>query len=455
MGDVLVRIFILGSWSCVASLFSFAFLPFGYGSDMPKGEMPMETEEEVIETPPISDKGISTQGSPGSGSKEKRSTHLKQYADCSFGFQSSMPLPMVFDSEGKYLYLLVNASAKDIENDVKQTSNAVPKNMETKIALDQPKKGTSAANELNRARKKIVRFDSKTGNFDAILSSVQKTNATLIQHPGGVSSLNFVGPHAECGAGKARVISISLLERGKKSKAVHHSGRYRMLQSPSGWILADMTRNAIIDLDGAFFQKRTVKKLLADGFPLYYSPVEQLLVHFVEKNGKKGVMYERGTVAKSQKRLLIPEGENLIVSPTGIGVASLGQDHIITLQSLKDLNATKDVEEYRIQLPSAVKLQQLRFDADFSAKRVVAFGKDVSERRSLRKAWVYDCAQSTATVPVVMEPPEPMYVHGALLRPDGQGVVFDVRNSQTGQFEMVSFFSFLTKNFTTYAAKNL
>jgi hypothetical protein len=216
-----------------------------------------------------------------------------------------------------------------------------------------------ARNEKQAAKPGLVRytvykFDVAARKAEAVYGLEQKGLVALMLLGGdpvtAVSTVSFVGPCAAALEGQAGAVSVAVAK--KSDKAVQVAGDFYYFDSISGRAIADMKKNAVLEVDGQQFQTRSGARYEKGNRPIYLDSLKKNLIAWHEDSKQRGLVAYFGENGQVGTRLAIPEWDTLLRDGGYFAAATVqGKANSVVIHEIPDWTGVSVKKDHILKLP--------------------------------------------------------------------------------------------------------
>lgn len=233
------------------------------------------------------------------------------------------------------------------------------------------------------ARYTVYRLDLTLRKAEAVYGLEQKGNVGLMLLGGdpvtAISTVSFVGPCASSLEGAAGAVSVSIQK--KSDKAVQVAGDFFYFDSISGRAIADMKKNAVLELDGQQFQTRTGARYEKGNRPIYLDSLKKNLIVWHEDKKQRGLVAYFGDGAQVGTRLSIPQWDTLLRDRGFFAAATVkAQSNTVVIHEIPEWSGVASKSDHALKLPKEISAGGALFVPRFSSKLVAVLQKSWAGR---------------------------------------------------------------------------
>jgi hypothetical protein len=360
-----------------------------------------------------------------------------------------------FTSDGKFLYILLNAAKViDLPSAKKKTS--------PKLALKKPVNWGPPRQTLYK-----ITLEGTSVQAEALLSLGVRQDAVLVTYgepPQGLTTVVHLPVASKnagigCFDGPAGTVTVSFSKEG--AKAVHGTGEIQIALGPAGFWLVDATKNQILEIDPATFQTRSMYRVPSGERPLYFDPHGPQLFTFKrgaseDEDLKKGTaanlkasqaveersLLVRGIIPdKVSRQMKLKVNDRLVQDGRYFAVVQLDSGaNALTLIEVPGWNDGAKPGTFNLQLPSATPIADAGMSIDIKKRRALVYGATARVKRKWGKIFIYDYGKGKQLAAVAA--PKKQYIHYAAFDRSGERIILELRDLATSRSVMLKTFDF-------------
>jgi hypothetical protein len=308
-------------------------------------------------------------------------------------------------------------------------------------------KPAKKSGESLKSKYTLYRVNLSTRKAEPILALDHRGDPSLVLYGNpleGMSVLSFVGNGASCYEGAGSVISISLTKKG--AKAVQGTGSFVMARAPLGFVLVDMKKLQVLQMDTQTFQTKSVRRVNPSERPLFYEPKTRRLIAFHSDLKVRGLVDYAGEDERRARRLAIKAGDRVLQNGDRFAAARLDtKANAIEINELPEWTGLEKPGTYRISLPPNYPVAASGLAVNFAKRAALVFGGSYLAKQQWGRLFVYDY---TRPEPVAVLPTTgKQSVNFAAIDPTGALAVIELRDQDTRATFGLKVFNFATQKF--------
>lgn len=239
----------------------------------------------------------------------------------------------------------------------------------------------------------VFKIDPELKKAEPIYTLEQKGEVALmpLNDPvKAVTTVSFIGLCAPFYEGAAGSVTVSLEKEKKTDKAVRQSGDYVLADTPSGRVLADTKKNAILETDGMTFQTKLSARFEKGDRPLYFDSSKRFLVAWHQDTEQQGLVTYYNESSKPGARLAIAEGDRLLRNADRFGAYTvLGKSNSIVIHEVPDWSGVKEKKDFTVKVDPDMPVGKAAVVVNFSARVVALFSQTWTSRSAKNKVYLY------------------------------------------------------------------
>ena len=290
----------------------------------------------------------------------------------------------------------------------------------------------------------LYRINPQTRRSEALLSFDQRGQASLITYgdpAAAISGIAFIGRTAGCYAGAAQVLTVSF--KRKEDRAERTTGHFQLVETPTGRMLVDQKKSAIVEMDPSTFQLRISRRVTKGDRPLYFDPAKKLLVTWRDDGKQRGLVVDDG---QDVKRLGFRANDRVVQQGGRFAVAHLDANaNTIELTELPDWTKVEKAARFKLEVPPAYPVSSAGITVNFDKHLALVYGANFLAKKNWQRVFVYDYGKGELLGAVPVTGSE--YLNYAGIDPTGAYAIVEVRDEATRRTLSGKIFNVAKKSF--------
>jgi len=227
--------------------------------------------------------------------------------------------------------------------------------------------------QLDPHKVQLLKVDLEQKTFIPMLAAPVSEHTHLVLHGyptiTAVTAVSFANEEARlCSAGAAKILTLSLDLKTKGPRAVKSEGRYAIIFSNRGQVLADLSQQSVLTLDTETLQTRSLGKFSNAEKILLQHASEPVSVTWAMGQGQSSELVRRVKGSpKGQPRLTITRPDRLIQLYNLFAIARPDYtNQTLTIQELPGWTGIDREKSYSFKVPKEFDLGKTSLSISFA-----------------------------------------------------------------------------------------